>query len=214
MSAFLQIFLGIDIFFVGVLTAVAVRHAYAHYRPEKHEPEKSHPATQNAHLPPAVREHLLETAQANFQHILDRSAMDLQKDLEDTAGKITKLLDRLGAEVVGNELEHYRTDLERLRKQTSEDISQAKSQLSGQQAELKAKLTEEITAEKQRAFQEIQAEKQRLVQQLDTKLADAVASFLVETLQHNVDLGAQTKYLTAMLEEHKTELAKEVTGED
>ena len=57
------------------------------------------------------------------------------------------------------------------------------------------------------------AEKQRLLQQIDTKLADAVASFLMETLQHNVDLGAQSAYLTAMLEEHKTDFAKELSDE-
>jgi len=40
-----------------------------------------------------------------------------------------------------------------------------------------------------------------------------VASFLTETLQHNVDLGAQSAYLTAMLEEHKADFAKEVADE-
>jgi hypothetical protein len=44
-------------------------------------------------------------------------------------------------------------------------------------------------------------------------LADAVASFLIETMQHNVDLGAQSTYLTTMLEEHKTELTKGIIDE-
>jgi hypothetical protein len=48
---------------------------------------------------------------------------------------------------------------------------------------------------------------------MDTKLADAVTSFLMETLQHNVDLGAQSAYLTAMLDEHKDELVKGVKHE-
>jgi F0F1-type ATP synthase membrane subunit b/b' len=61
--------------------------------------------------------------------------------------------------------------------------------------------------------QEIAAEKQRLVRQIDAKLADAVGSFLLETLRHNVDLGSQKDYLVAMLEEHKADFIKEVGDE-
>jgi hypothetical protein len=57
----------------------------------------------------------------------------------------------------------------------------------------------------------VAAEKQKMIELMDTKLADAVGSFLVETLQHNIDLGAQTAYLTAQLEEHKAELVKGVS---
>jgi hypothetical protein len=32
-------------------------------------------------------------------------------------------------------------------------------------------------------------------------------------MQHNVDLGAQSTYLTTMLEEHKTELTKGIIDE-
>ena len=62
-------------------------------------------------------------------------------------------------------------------------------------------------------MQELAAEKEQLAKLMDTKLADAVASFLMETLPHNVDLGAQSAYLTSMLEEHKAELVREVAGE-
>ena len=55
---------------------------------------------------------------------------------------------------------------------------------------------------------EITAEKEVLIKLANAKLADAVASFLIETLGHNVDLGAQSAYLTEMLEEHKDEILK------
>ena len=64
-------------------------------------------------------------------------------------------------------------------------------------AELEAAMNAEVTAEKQ-----------FLINLANAKLADAVASFLVETLGHNIDLGTQTTYLTAMLEEHKEEILK------
>ena len=70
------------------------------------------------------------------------------------------------------------------------------------QAELKAKMATEI-----------EAEKQQLIKQTDTKLADAVASFLTETLGRNIDLGNQTEYLVSLLEEHKAEFIKEVGDE-
>jgi hypothetical protein len=41
-----------------------------------------------------------------------------------------------------------------------------------------------------------------------------VASFLNETLQHNVDLGGQTEYLLSMLEEHKADFIREVGSDE
>jgi hypothetical protein len=59
--------------------------------------------------------------------------------------------------------------------------------------------------EKKRAF---------LAAQLEEKLSDAVSSFLLEALQHSVDLGAQAQYLTTVLEEHKAELIEGVKRND
>jgi hypothetical protein len=53
-------------------------------------------------------------------------------------------------------------------------------------------------------------ERDMLLQQIDTKLGDAVASFLLNTLGTNVDLGAQTPYLLQLLETHKDEFKREV----
>lgn len=200
-SIFLQIFLLVDVFLIGVAASAAIRHALAHFRPHEHEHEK-HPAPpQNGHLPPAVREQLLAKAQANFQNVLDRSATELAHDLEGTGTRLNKLLEQLGTEVASKEMERYRTELEDIRKQTETATRGAQAELAQHQTELKAKLAEEI-----------ETEKQQLLAQIDTRLADAVISFLTETLQHDVDLGAQTAYLTSMLEEHKAELAKEVAS--
>jgi len=201
-SLFLQLFLLLNVFLIGVLATVAVRHAYAHFRPPLHEAYKTHPAKQVVHLPPEVREHLLEAAQANFQNVLDHSARELQHDLETTSTQLNKQLEKIGSAIVGNEMERYQMELEQLRKQAEAAIGGAQIGITEHQTELKAKLAEEMVAEQQ-----------RLVQQIDTKLADSVASFLTEILQHNIDLGAQTPYLLAMLEAHKTDLKKEVTGE-
>lgn len=202
MNIYLLIFLLFDVFLMGAIAATALRHAYAHFRPHTHDLEKSHISYQNGHLPPSVREKLLEEAQANFQSVLDQAAKELQKDLESTADEIKKQVGKLGDEAEGKELEHYKATVAELQDKTKADISDIDKELAAQKAELKAKFAEDMAAEKQ-----------RLLQQIDTKLGDAVGSFLLETLQHNVDLGAQTAYLMSVLEEHKADFAREVADE-
>lgn len=195
---------------MGVVAAIAGRHAYAHFRPQKAAAEKPHGQPQGAHLSPAVRDRLLETAQANFLTVLDRSAAELQHDLGTTAAQLNKLLEKLGTDIVGTEMERYHTQIDKLREKAEATIGGAQTEVAAHQAELKAKLDEQMMVERQRLVDGLTAEKQQLTQQIDTKLADAVASFLLETLQHNVDLGAQSTYLTAMLEEHKADFRREV----
>ncbi len=340
----LQIFLLVNVFFIGMLTVIAIQHAFAHFKPRTHDAEKAQTQAA-AHLPADVKDKLLRTSQANFQAILDDSAAELERDLKTTTARLNKHLERLGLEIVGdetkryrmeldnlrtqgeaainqaqieftsiikNEMQHYRTSLESLRNksettigeaqaeitetiknesqhyrdsieglcsQTEAAINQAASditgtiknetkryssgletmysqaetaiqgaqaeitgtvknetqrysasidgmynqienaikgaqaEITGHQAEINAKLAS-IEAELiPKLTKEIASEKQRLVQQIDTKLADAMASFLMETLQHNIDLGAQNDYLISMLEEHKAEFTGEVTNE-
>jgi len=198
----LQLFLLVDVFFAGVVASIAVRHAYAHFRPLPAEPDKPHSPATSDHLPAAVKERLLQTSQAHFQAVLDHSAAQLQRDLEATAAQINKNVGHLATEIVGDELENYRKQLDQLRKQAEGGMGGIREEVAKHQAEVESKLAEEL-----------KAEKQWLVQQIDTKLADAVGSFLLDTLQHNVDLGSQSAYLTAMLEEHKADFIKEVADE-
>lgn len=199
---YLQIFLFVDVFFIGVLATIAVRHGFAHFNLKKLGLPKGHTTSQGGHLPPAVRERLLEEAQADFQSVLNHSAKELQKDLEGTATEINKLVEKMGTEAVASELERYRAQLVKLTEAAEEKIGGAGAEIAEHQQNLKAKLEEEMAAEKQ-----------RLLAQIDTRLADAVSSFLIETMQHDVDLGAQTAYITKMLEEHKQEFTKGVADE-
>lgn len=51
-----------------------------------------------------------------------------------------------------------------------------------------------------------------LIKQIDTKIGDALGSFLLEALGNNVDLGAQKPYLLKLLDEHKDEIKNEVSN--
>lgn len=196
----LQIFLLINVFIIGVLTAVGVRHAWAHFRTKPEKADK--PTSQPVRLPPEVREKMLAKAEAEFKAILDRASTELQTDLKTTTANLSEQLEKLGKSIAETESERYKTTLESLRTQAETVIVAAQSEVKDHQTDIKAKLSDNI-----------KQEQDRLIAQLDTKLGDAVSSFLTETLQHNVDLGAQMPYMIASLEEHKAELIKGITGE-
>ena len=198
---------------MGVLAAVAIRHARAHFKPPQPTETPRRKTTQQVHLPPAVKDRLLHAAQANFQSVLDHSADELQRNLKTTASSLNKQLEQLGHEIITDEMKRYRAGLDELRDQAQIAIGGAQSSIAAHQAQLEAKFMERQAELENNLANDMATEKQRLVEQMDTKLSDAVASFLIETLQHNVDLGAQSAYLTTMLEEHKTELTKKVTDE-
>jgi len=210
---FLQIFLIINFIIIGALIAVAVRHAVAHFKPRSNEAKSGHPTEDSVKLPCEVKEHLLKTAQTNFQNILDHSAVELQRDLKVTAVQLNRRLDKLGMQMINDEMQLYHTSLEELRKQAEANIMAVQTEINSHQVDIKAKMAERQAELEAEMEQQVAEEKKLLIEQLDTKLADAVASFLSETLGHNVDLGAQNAYLTAMLDQHKQEIIKGVVDE-
>lgn len=235
---YLQIFVLVDVFIAGLITAIAVRHAYAHFFPHKNDavPEKQpREKIPGAHLPAAVREHLLEVSQAKFEAVVERSASELQHDLNGITTQLNKRVEKLGQEIVNSEIKRYETDISRLRKQAEENLTAAQADIEKHQAEIKAKYAEQQTeletkyakrqAELEAQLTERQAEmeakltetiKQKedvLIKNIDTRLGDAVISFLTETMQHNVDLGAQSDYLISMLNENKDEFKKGLSDE-
>lgn len=212
-NVYLQIFLLINVFIMGALATIAIRHAYAHFRPHPLDIEKPH-QNPEIQLSQAMKARLIEESQTHFHAVLEHSAVELQRNLQTTSVKLNKQLDKLGADIIANEMKRYHEDLERLRKQAEFIISNAQTDINGHQADLKIQLDEHQIELKSQLDINIKAEQQKLIQDIDTKLADSVASFLIETLQHNVDLGAQNMYLTDMLEEHKAEIIKGVTDEN
>lgn len=199
MNIYLQIFLYFDAIMVGVIATIAIHHAYYHFRPPKKEAEKPLPLPSFQELTPALKQHLRETAKEHFEEVIENSTAKMQKDLADTEERLTKQLEKLGTMLVDKEMGRYRSELSKLHDATKTTAHAADKDLAEHQIALKNKYYDELTAEKQ-----------HIMQQIDTKLADAVASFLMETLQHNIDLGAQNDYLISMLEEHKDDFKREV----
>jgi F0F1-type ATP synthase membrane subunit b/b' len=213
MNSLLQTLLLVNAFLVGAALATALHHVYAHFRLRSKNNKPQAPAQQQVHLPQEIKEHLLETAKNHFQKILDHSADELETSLKTTVSQLNTKLEKMAVEIVNDEMRRYRMDLDQLRKQTEANISGAQTEVNQHQTDLKDKIEQRRKELEAKLVEDIANEKQVLISQLDTKLADAVASFLGETLGHNVDLGSQNSYLVGLLEEHKTELIKEIGDE-
>lgn len=201
MNIFLQIFLYLDVFIIGALFSIGLRHAYAHFRPTKPEktPKSSNP---DAHLSTEEREKLLAKSSDRFQHVIDHAAEQLEHELSSTGDRINTTVKKLAADIITKELESFQSMFRQYQEQASKELNEGKSETDKYKEELRAKVAEDI-----------EKEKQQLIELLDQRLADSVISFLTETLQHEVDLGAQTDYLMSQLEAHKDELKKAVGSE-
>lgn len=192
----LGIFILIDVLIIGMLAPIIYRHARAHFKPQDHAAET---ANEPAEVPEVVKQRLLKKSEDQFEATVDRSVADLRQHLQTTTDDINNLIKKMAVDVVGDELKQYRDGLAKLHSQAEKDLGGFKQAMDQHHDELASKLAAEMTAEKA-----------RLIKQIDTKLGDAVGSFLLETLEHNVDLGSQNAYLMSMLEEHKDEFKKEV----
>jgi hypothetical protein len=204
----LQIFIYLQVFAIGVLAALAAYYIRAHlrHRESPHEqPAEQLPIRplEPMELPPETKAHMLQLSEQQFKSALSQTTAKLQEDLGVTTGHINNLVLRLASEIVSGELENYRRDLSKLHEQANANMGGISAEVAKHEQETKAKIT-----------QELEGQKQLLLKQIDTKLSDAVGSFLVEALGHNVDLGSQTAYLAALLEEHKAEFAKEVKSDE
>jgi hypothetical protein len=202
-DAIIQIFIYLQIFTAGALTTAAVVFVRARLRSETQNEHETMPAPNiTVDLPHDVRERLMQASQKQFQEILDQSTGKMRQDLTVTTGHVNNLVLRLASEIVSGELERYREDLSKLHAQASATMGGISQEVTKHQEEVKAKIT-----------QELEAEKQKLLLQIDTKLADAVGSFLLEALGKNVDLGSQNAFLAQLLEEHKADFVSEVKNE-
>lgn len=148
----------------------------------------------------------LVTRQAELQTELNERQAELEARLAKHHAELRTSFDER-QEKVEAELVRHQTELESALKEREVSLTKIQTELdttlAARRQELEARLAEEM--EKKRAF---------LAAQLEEKLSDAVSSFLLEALQHSVDLGAQAQYLTTVLEEHKAELIEGVKRND
>lgn len=245
-SDLLQLILLVNVFVLGVVVALAIRHFMDH--------GTSHHEQSTSTLTPNLKQELAVAAQKEFRTALESSGAALKNDMNTTAKELNRLLESFGGDILNEEMRLFRDNLETIRKKTEAETGNTHGQIAAHQASLEmdlakrrgelqrqieehqAKLEKTLTelqssiesglASRQSTFEQtlatrekaldanldaqIAKERQLLMQQIDTKLGDAVGSFLLNTLGTNVDLGAQTPYLLQLLESHKDEFKQEV----
>lgn len=217
---FIELFLAANAFLVGVVLTLAVQYGIAHRSAKKNPPK---PIQQTAPVPAAVRERITKQAEENFQGIVNRSALQLQSDLGTTGSQLNKLLEKFGSEVLDDEMRLFRENVADIRANTQGALAGAQDQIALQektilealakrQADMDTKLTQrqaELEAELEQNFA---LQKETVTTKLNEKMNDAVLAFLLETLGHEVDLGAQADYLVATLEANKASLLESAVG--
>ncbi len=248
-SDLLQLILLVNVFVLGIVVALAIRHFLDHGK------NNTHPSTST--LSPDLRQQLAADAQQQFKSALESSGAALKNDMNTTAKELNHLLERFGTEILNEEMKLFRDNLETIRKKTESETGNTHGQIAAHQAELELDLAkrrgelqtqiethqsrlekslielqstiESGLKERQAAFEQrlaarektldadldaqLAKERELLLKQIDTKLGDAVGSFLLNTLGSNVDLGAQGPYLLQLLESHKDEFKREISDE-
>lgn len=217
--SFLEIFLVVNAFLVGVVVTLAVQYGLAHHRSKRAAPVKP----QNQPIPAAVRERIAKQAEENFQGIVNRSALQLQHDLGTTGTQLSKLLEKFGSEVLDDEMRMFRQNVADIRANTTGSLAGAQEQIAQQekailetlakrQADVDTRLSQrqaELEAELEQSFA---TQKDAVSKRLNDRMNDAVLAFLLETLGHEVDLGSQADYLVKTLEANKAELLESAVG--
>ena len=148
----------------------------------------------------------LVTRQAELQNELNERQAELEAQLAKHHAELRTGFDERQRKIEA-ELTRHQDELEIALKERETSLAKLQTEIDNdlfsRRQQLETQLAEELA--KKRAF---------LASQLETKLSDAVSSFLLEAMQHNIDLGAQAPYLSAMLEEHKAELVEGVARND
>lgn len=163
-------------------------------------PAPQAPIAPAAPLPDLAQE--TREAEARYQQAIESAAGQFSQDLDATSQLINDQIKRMSVEIISQELEQYKADIDRLRQEAAASLGQVTTAVQEERQKMQQAMEAEVAAEKQRRLAEFEA-----------KLGETVSSFLLETLKHNVDLGAQSAYLMATLEEHKAELVAEVKGD-
>lgn len=214
---FIEIFLIANAFLVGVVVTLAVHYGLAHRR------SKQTVKPQNAPVPAAVRERIAKQAEENMQTIVDRTATQLERDLVGTSTQLNKLLQKFGTEVLDDEMRLFRANVAEIRSDTQGSLAGAQGQIAEQeklilealaqrQTEMDARLAARQAELEAGLEQRYALQQEAITKQLNDKMNDAVLAFLLETLGHEVDLGAQADYLVKTLEANKAALLDSAVG--
>lgn len=191
----LQIFLLVNVFVVGILVAFAIQNARAHFKPEQQvEGEKKDLPI----LPHETRTRIIEEAEEDYQEILHKSAVELEKNLEATTSRLSTEIDKMGDGIMRDELERYREGLEQLRQETQASIGTAQAEIKKHQEDMREKFTER-QMEMDRKLSQYEGE-------LQAKLAARNTEIEVEFQEKRAEYAKKQAEMEAQMSQRQTEL--------
>lgn len=205
-------FLLVNVFAVGALTVLGVQYLRAHRKNTHPQPVPT--ASDTSTLPEDIRQRLVEAAVLDFQNMLTRTGRTLHRDQAELVDDLNRRLDSMGNKIVDDEMKRYRSKIDELRKKAETSLSSATAETATHQNQIEAELEKHRAELEAKLRADATAAREKLKAQLDVKLSDAVVAFLIETMGHNIDIGAQHNYLLSQLEEHKQELIGGITEDD
>jgi len=197
----LQIFILVNVFLLGIIGTVAFMHYRSHLRPE--EPVKKQPLPM---LPLDARQRLIEEAEDDYAKVLHKSAVAFEKDLEVTSSHLSEQLAKIGTTIVTDEMDRYKSELETARDATAKRIGTSDAEIEAHQAALRAQITERQTTMDTK-LAEHQAE-------LEQKLAERTAELEHEFTELQGRYGKKQAALEAQLAQQEAELASTVKARE
>lgn len=215
-NLWLQLFILINVFLLGIVGTIAVIHYRSHLHPEEPTKKKTLPM-----LPLDVRQRLIEEAEDDYEKILHRSAISFEKDLEGTASHLSEQLAKIGSSIVDDEMTRYKSELATLRDETAKKIGSSGAEIETHQAQLRAQLAERQAAmdtklaehqtELEQKLAERSAELEKEFTELQAGYAKKQAELEAQLVQQESELAATLKTRELKLAEHQTALEDELT---
>lgn len=154
--------------------------------------------------------------QAELEAALAKRNAELEAELNERQAELESDLSRHTAELRQAFEERqaaFETELVQQQAKLRVDVTARQSKL----VEIQTAFDEDLEARRQvmeqQLTEELRGKRQALARTIETKLSDTVMSFIIESLEHDVDLGAQGPYLTSVLEANKAALKKELLDE-
>lgn len=215
-TLWLQLFILVNVFLIGVIGTIAVMHYRSHLRPQ--EPVRKKPLPM---LPLEIRQRLIEEAEDDYAKILHKSAAAFEKDLESTASHLSEQLAKLGTVIVNDEMGRYKSQLASLRDETAKKIGTSGAEIETHQTELRAQLAErqaamdaklaQHQAELEQKLARRSAELEREFTELQARYASQQAKLEAQLAQREAALAASAKARQLKLAEHQAALEEELT---
>lgn len=214
-TIWLQLFILVNVFLVGVIGTVAVIHYRNHLRPEEPVKKKALPM-----LPLETRQRLIEEAEDDYAKVLHRSTSEFEKDLESTASHLSEQLSKIGSEIVNDEMTRYKTELATIRDEATKKIGNSSEEIEVHQTELRAQIKErqaamdaklaERQAELEQKLASRTAELEQEFTELQARYAKKQAELEAQLIQQETELTATIKARELKLAEHQTALEDEL----